>query len=65
MEQTPGDSEGQRSSVLQSTGLQRIGHNLATEQQQAAALGSFALKIRLLDEAARIKSLTSPEKRIL
>ena len=48
-------------------GLQRTGHNLATERQQrqAAALGSFPLKIRLLDEATRIKSLASPEKRIL
>ena len=32
--QTPGDSEGQGSGVLQSMGLQRVGHNLATEQQQ-------------------------------
>ena len=32
-EQTPGDSEGQESpGVLQSMGLQRVGHNLATEQ---------------------------------
>ena len=32
-EPTPGDSEGQgRSGVLQSMGLQRVGHNLATEQ---------------------------------
>ena len=30
-EQTPGDSEGQGS--LQSMGLQRVGHKLATEQQ--------------------------------
>ena len=34
-EQTPGDSEGQGSlGVLQSMGSQRIGHDLATEQQQ-------------------------------
>ena len=34
-EQTLGDSGGQRSpSVLQSTGSQRFGHDLATEQQQ-------------------------------
>ena len=31
-EQTPGDSEGQVS--LASTGLQRVRHNLVTEQQQ-------------------------------
>ena len=31
-EQTPGDGEGQGS--LQSMGLQRVGHNLAPEQQQ-------------------------------
>ena len=34
-EQTLGDSGGQRSPiVLQSTGSQRVGHDLATEQQQ-------------------------------
>ena len=34
-EPTPGDSEGQGSlPVLQSMGSQRIGHSLATEQQQ-------------------------------
>ena len=30
-EQTPGDSEGQ-GSLLHFMGLQRVGHNLATEQ---------------------------------
>ena len=36
-EQTPGDSEGQGSLVccIQSWGLQRIGHNLATEEQKS------------------------------
>ena len=38
-EQTPGDSEGQGSlgcwEVLQSTRLQRVGHNLVTEQQKS------------------------------
>ena len=34
-EQTPGDSEGQGSlSCYRSMGSQRLGHNLATEQQQ-------------------------------
>ena len=34
-EQTLGDSEGQGSlGVLQSMGSQRVGHDLATEQQQ-------------------------------
>ena len=34
-EQTPGDNEGQGNpGVLQFMGLQRIGHNLVTEQQQ-------------------------------
>ena len=33
-EQTPGDSEGQGSLALQSMGSQRVGHNLATKQQQ-------------------------------
>ena len=35
-EQTPGDSEGQGSQpgMVQSMGLQRVGHNLAMEQQQ-------------------------------
>ena len=33
-EQTPGDSEGQGSLVLQSMGSQRAGNNLAAEQQQ-------------------------------
>ena len=32
-EQTPGDGEGQGSLVLQSMGSQRVGHDLATEQQ--------------------------------
>jgi len=33
-EQTPRDSEGQgEPDVLQSTGSQRVGHDLATEQQ--------------------------------
>ena len=31
-EQTPGDGEGQASRVLQSTGSQRVRHNLVTEQ---------------------------------
>ena len=29
-EQTPGDSEGQGSTCMQSMGLQRVGHNLET-----------------------------------
>ena len=33
-EQTLGDSEGQNPEVLQSMGLQRVGHDLATEKQQ-------------------------------
>ena len=33
-EQTQGDSEGQKPGVLQSTGLQRVGDDLVTEQQQ-------------------------------
>ena len=34
-EQTPGDSEGQGSlSCCRSMGSKRLGHNLATEQQQ-------------------------------
>ena len=33
-EQTPGDSEGRKDDVVQSTGSQRVGHNWATEQQQ-------------------------------
>ena len=33
-EQTQGDSEGQKPGVLQSTGLQRVGQDLANEQQQ-------------------------------
>ena len=32
--QTPGDGERQRPGVLQSMGLQRVRHKLATEQQQ-------------------------------
>ena len=32
--QTPGDSEGQRPGMQQSMGLQRVKHNLVTEQQQ-------------------------------
>ena len=33
-EQTPRDSERQEPGVLQSTGSQRVGHDLATERQQ-------------------------------
>ena len=34
-EKTPGDSEGQgKPGMPQSMGSQRVGHNLATEQQQ-------------------------------
>ena len=32
-EQTPGDSEGRKPGVLLFMGSQRVGHNLATEQQ--------------------------------
>ena len=32
-EQTPGDGEGQGSLACSFTGLQRVGYNLATEQQ--------------------------------
>jgi len=40
-EQTPGHSEGQGSlGCMQSTGLRRVGHNLATEQQQPLLQGS-------------------------
>ena len=36
-EQTPGDGKGQGSlAVLQSMGSQRVGHDLATEQQQCS-----------------------------
>ena len=35
LEQMPGDSEGQGSDVLRSMGLQRVRHNIATEQQLA------------------------------
>ena len=37
-EQTPGDSEGHRSQGLQSMGLQRLRHDLATKQQQQRIL---------------------------
>ena len=40
-EQTPGDSEGQgKPGVLQSVGLQRLGHDLAPEQQGPKLLGT-------------------------
>ena len=32
-EQTPGDSEGRKPGVLLFMGSQRVGHNLATQQQ--------------------------------
>ena len=35
--QTPGDGKKERSEVLQSMVLQRVGHFLATEQQQQSA----------------------------
>ena len=39
IEQTPGDSEGQGSLACCSPmGLQRVGHNLVTEQQQSGGL---------------------------
>ena len=33
-EQTPGDREAGKPGMLKFMGLQRVGHNLATEQQQ-------------------------------
>ena len=33
-EQSPGDNGGQRNLACRSMGLQRVGHDLATEQQQ-------------------------------
>ena len=33
--------------MLQSTGLQRVGHNLATEQQQQALMGTIIIYIPL------------------
>ena len=37
-EQTPGDREAHRSQGLQSMGLQRLRHDLATKQQQQRIL---------------------------
>ena len=37
-EQTPGDSEGRKPGVLLFMGSQRVGHNLATEQQHIVDL---------------------------
>ena len=37
-EQTPGDSEDREAALLPSTWLQRVGHDLASEQQQYACL---------------------------
>ena len=36
-EQTPGESEDREAVLLPSTQLQRVGHDLATEQQQRYA----------------------------
>ena len=36
--ETPGDSEGQGSLVWQSMVSQRVGHNLATKQQQTSTV---------------------------
>ena len=36
--QAPGDSKGQRSLLCYSMGLQRVGHNWATEQQQISCI---------------------------
>ena len=50
-EQTPGDSEGQGrtwTGMLQSMLLQRVGHNLATEQEEACMVpGVFIAVTRL------------------
>ena len=40
-EQTPGDSEGQESLACCSSESQRVGHTLATEQQQKARTSPF------------------------
>ena len=44
-EQTLGDSKRQRSLVLQSTGSQRVGYDLATEQQQKLPLAELLWKL--------------------
>ena len=44
-EQTLGDSKRQRSLVLQSTGSQRVGYDLATEQQQKRPLAELLWKL--------------------
>ena len=45
-EQTPGDGEGRTGEpgVLQSMGSKRVGHNLATEQQQIYVCVSVCIK---------------------
>ena len=40
-EQTPGDSEGQEVWMLQSIGLQKVGYDWATEQQENAHIYTY------------------------
>ena len=40
-EQTPGDSEGQGSTCMQSMGLQRVGHDLASEHHHPLRNGNL------------------------
>ena len=47
-EQTPGESEGQRS-LLQFMGLQRVGHNLVTEQQDLNVFISSKVQIEVFN----------------
>ena len=51
VEQTPGEREGQGSlALLQSMGLQRVGHNLGTKQQQSI---TGEIKVRLFYSSAK------------
>ena len=55
-EQTPGDSEGQESLACCSSESQRVGHNLATEQQQKAR--TFVPFIDWISKVLRIEGNT-------
>ena len=46
-EQAPGDSGGQEPSGQQSTGVQRVGHDLTTEQQSIEECVSYLFRISL------------------
>ena len=61
-QQTPGDNEG-KADALQSTGSQRVGHDLAIEQEPVRVLPGYLPSV-LVEPRRFPHQLESQEKRI-